>query len=175
MKYFRWLPLVGGVGLLGGLLACRPAAGGAASPASPPSPPSPGPAAPPTPPAAAELIRFERTACYGPCPVDVLTIFADGRMRYDGRQNAPRAGLFAGQLAARERTALTKQFEAAQFFSFAPAYTSRATDLPTYYLTYSAGGRSLRVKDYDQAPARLKSLEASLEKLIEAPRWRAQQ
>lgn len=38
----------------------------------------------------APLLRYERTACMGPCPVDVLTIYADGRMRYEGGANAPR-------------------------------------------------------------------------------------
>lgn len=164
MKKFRWLPLAGGVGLFGSLLAGWPAAGGAAGASSLPTPP----------PAPQELIRFERTACYGPCPVDVLTVFADGRLRYEGRANAPRTGLFTGQLSGRECTALVKQFEAAHFFDFAPVYTSRATDLPTYYLSYSAGGRSLRVKDYDGAPASLKSLEARLAKLIDARRWHPQ-
>lgn len=146
--------------LLRGSLACQSAAPAAAGPALPDSAPAP------------ELIRYERTACFGPCPVDVLRVFADGRLRYEGGAHAPRTGPYTGQLSAAERTALVQQFEAAQFFNLAPAYVSRATDLPTYYLTYSAGGRSRRVKDYGAAPVRLKNLEAQLEKLIDADRWR---
>lgn len=135
------------------LLACRPAAST-----------RPG----------AELIRFERTACYGPCPVDVLSIETNGSMRYIGREHGPRTGLFRGQLTPAERTALVRAFEAARFFEFAPSYTSRATDLPTYYLTFSQGGRTHKVTDYDGGPAALKALEKRLESLIDAPRWRPQ-
>lgn len=121
--------------------------------------------------AAAELLRFERTACYGPCPVDVLVVLADGRLRYEGREHAPRRGRFGGQLTGPEQAALVQAFEEARFFEFAAAYKSRATDLPTYYLTFSRGGRSHKVADYDGAPAALKALEDRLEALIDAPRW----
>lgn len=138
--------------VLAGTLACRTAA-----PASSSETP---------------LIRFERTACMGPCPVDVLTVYANGRMRYEGGQHAPRTGTHTGKLTTRERTVLLKQFETARFFDFARAYTSRATDLPTYYLTFATGGRSHRVEDYNGGPASLKKLEATLEKLIDANRWK---
>lgn len=154
MKIYRSLSLVLGLGLaLGGLLACRATAPAGAA-------------------AAVELIRFERTACMGSCPVDVLTIYTDGLMRYEGRQDSPRLGRYSGRLTADERAALVQAFETAHFFDFAPAYSSRMTDLPTYFLTYASAGRSYKVQDYDGAPASLKHLEASLEKLIDTKRWR---
>lgn len=155
MKISSLFLLASGLGLtLGGALACRPATMGQ--------------------PSSSELIRFERTACMGPCPVDILTIFGDGRMRYEGRQHGPRTGLFTARLTPDERTALIGQFEAARFFDFAATYSSRATDLPTYYLTFTSAGRSHRVKDYDLAPAALKRLESRLEELITAERWQPQ-
>ena len=123
-------------------------------------------------PAPALLLRFERTACYGPCPVDVLTIFADGRMRYQGQEHGPRTGTYAGRLRPAELLALRQAFAAARFFAFAPAYTSAALDLPTYYLRYATAGRQHQVQDYDGAPPALKALEARLIALIDAPnRW----
>jgi hypothetical protein len=119
------------------------------------------------------LIRFERTACYGPCPVDVLTIFQNGRMCYRGQENSPRTGTYTGRLTAAERRELVEAFADAHFFELAPTYSSAALDLPTYYLTYATAGQQHRVTDYDGAPARLKALEARLAQLIEAPkRWR---
>jgi hypothetical protein len=125
------------------------------------------------PPDAAILVRFERTACYGPCPVDVLTIFQDGRMRYEGQEHSPRTGTYTARLSASEQRALRQAFDSAQFFGLASTYTSEMLDLPTYYLTYATGGRQHRVADYDKAPAKLKALEARLAQLIEAPkRWK---
>ncbi|QNP53743.1 hypothetical protein H9L05_09480 [Hymenobacter qilianensis] len=36
-----------------------------------------------------KLIQLERTACMGPCPVDEITVYTDGRMEYKGGENAP--------------------------------------------------------------------------------------
>lgn len=151
MKNMHWLLLISGLGLtLSGPLACRTA----------------------VPTGLPELIRFERTACMGPCPVDILTIYTNGQMRYEGRAHGPRTGIYTGSLSAQERAALVNQFEAARFFDFAAEYSSPASDLPTYYLTYARAGRSHRVTDYAGAPPRLKTLEAALEKLVAARRWR---
>lgn len=125
------------------------------------------------PPDAPILVRFERTACYGPCPVDVLTIFQDGQMRYQGQENGPRSGTYTGRLSASEQRALRQAFDSTQFFGLATTYSAQAIDLPTYYLTYATGGRQHRVADHDGAPAKLKALEARLVQLIAAPRrWK---
>lgn len=158
MKTFCWpvLSLLAlALGLSSAFAACRP------------TPPLAGKA--PVPPSV--LLRFERTACYGPCPVDVLTVFADGRLRYEGRENAPRQGQFGGRLSPSEQAGLVRAFEEAKFFEFATSYKSRATDLPTYYLTFSQAGRTHKVTDYDGAPAALKALEDQLATIIDAPRW----
>lgn len=124
------------------------------------------------PPPSQKLMQLERTACMGPCPVDQLTVYSDGRMEYKGGANAPRAGDYVGLLTAEERKQLTAQFEAANFFAFCDSYVSSLSDLPTTYITYWQGDKSKRIRDYDGAPAALKVLEAELIKLIAADRWR---
>ena len=157
---FRWWAVLG-LGLAAGL---SPAGQGCRA-----RPPAAAAAA-----AAPVLIQFERTACMGPCPVDVLTVYASGRMLYEGKANAPRQGAYAGQLSRREQQELVRAFEAARFFDFAPTYVSQASDLPTYYLTYARAGRRLKITDYDGAPPSLKALEARLEQLVTAKRWQPQ-
>ena len=120
------------------------------------------------------LIELERTACMGPCPVDVLTVYADGRLRYQGQANAPRQGSYAGQLTGREQAELVQAFDEARFFNFAPAYVADVSDLPTYFLTYVRDGQRLKITDYAGAPPALKALEARLTRLIDANRWRPQ-
>jgi hypothetical protein len=107
----------------------------------------------------------------GPCPVDQLTVYSDGRLAYQGGDNAPRTGSFAGQLTAAERKELIAKFEAANFFSFQDSYTSTASDLPTKYITYWQGKKNKRIRDYDGAPTALKALESELISLIKADRW----
>jgi hypothetical protein len=118
-----------------------------------------------------KLIQLERTACMGPCPVDQLTVYTDGRLEYKGGENAPRKGIYVGRLTAAERKQLVAKFEAANFFAFQDSYVSNNLDYPTKYLTYWKGGKSKRIRDYDGAPAALKALEAELIKIIKADRW----
>jgi hypothetical protein len=118
-----------------------------------------------------KLIQLERTACMGPCPVDQLTVYADGRLLYYGGANAPRTGSFAGQLTTAERKKLVAKFEAANFFAFQDSYVSIASDLPTKYITYWQGKKTKRIQDYDGAPAALKALESELIDLIKTDRW----
>lgn len=121
--------------------------------------------------APAKLMQLERTACMGPCPVDRLTVYTDGRLEYEGGENAPRAGLYRGQLSEAERQQLVATFEAANFFGFQDNYVATVSDLPTKYLTYWQGSRSKRIRDYAGAPAALKALEVELITLIKADRW----
>ncbi|MBC6606169.1 hypothetical protein H8B13_04995 [Hymenobacter sp. BT188] len=118
-----------------------------------------------------KLMQLERTACMGPCPVDEITVYTDGRMEYKGGENAPRQGAYVGRLTAAERKQLIAKFDAANFFAFQGSYTSTKLDYPTKYLTYWKAGKSKRIRDYDGAPAALKALEAELIKLIKADRW----
>jgi hypothetical protein len=118
-----------------------------------------------------KLMELERTTCLGPCPADQLTVYTDGRLAYEGGENAPRQGAYVGRLTAAERKHLVARFEAANFFAFQDSYVSGKLDYPTKYVTYWKGGKSKRIQDYDGAPAALKALEAELIKLIKADRW----
>lgn len=118
-----------------------------------------------------KLMQLERTACLGPCPVDRLTVYTDGRLEYEGKAHAPRTGLYRGRLSAAERRQLVARFEAADFFAFQDSYVAPVSDLPTKYIAYWQGGRTKRIRDYAGAPAALKALEAELIKLIKADRW----
>lgn len=118
-----------------------------------------------------KLMQLERTACMGPCPVDQITVYTDGRMEYKGGENATRQGIYVGRLTAAERKRLIAKFDAANFFAFQDSYVSNKLDYPTKYITYWKAGKSKRIRDYDGAPAALKALEAELIKLIKADRW----
>ncbi len=118
-----------------------------------------------------KVMQLERTACMGPCPVDQITVYTDGRLEYEGGAHAPRTGRYRGKLTQTEYKQLVAKFEAANFFAFQDSYESSLSDLPTKYLTYWQGSKSKRIRDYDGAPLALKDLEAELITLIKADRW----
>lgn len=124
--------------------------------------------------AAPLLIEFQRTACFGPCPVDVLTVYANGRLRYEGQAHTSRQGSYTSQLTQAELQSLLQTFEAASFFDFATSYKTNRKDLPTYYLTLAVAGRRHKVADYGSRPPALKALEDKLADLIETTNWQPQ-
>lgn len=81
--------------------------------------------------AAAPVIVFERTPCFGTCPSYLMQVFADGRVAYEGRRFVAVAGKKDLRLPAATVADLLQQAQTARFDTFASSYPSGATDLPS--------------------------------------------
>ena len=102
-------------------------------------------------------ITLERTACFGRCPVNTVTISGDGTVSYAGRQFVSMTGKQQSHVDPSAVRALVKEFEAIDSFALRDEYRSvenpdgtvtEVTDLPTQFVSLRAGGRSKRVEDY---------------------------
>ena len=65
-------------------------------------------------------ITVQHTECYGPCPIDSLTLNADGSAEFGGRKNAVRQGLYRGQIAPAAFAELANFLEEQNFFEMRP-------------------------------------------------------
>ena len=65
-------------------------------------------------------IQLQHTECYGACPVDELTLDADGVAAYAGHKNALRQGLYRGQIAPEKFAELARFLESQNFFELRP-------------------------------------------------------
>ena len=117
------------------------------------------------------IITFQKTACFGKCPVYSLEIFADGKIKYKGEKNTDKIGEYVKSLSKDEIKSLKESFISADFFSFKDEYTSKKTDLPTTYISFENEGKYKKVKDYSDAPEPLKNLERMIEKIVASDGW----
>lgn len=121
---------------------------------------------------AGRVIALETTPCRGTCPVQQLTLYADGRVSYVGLEHTERLGTYELRLPKREVARLKKCFRNARFFDFKTSYQAKVSDLPSTYLTFSDGGRTHTVLDYYGTPQAVKELEAEVLALLKRKGWR---
>lgn len=121
---------------------------------------------------AGRIIALETTPCRGTCPVQQLTVYADGRVRYVGQEHTERLGTYQLRLPKRDLARLQQCFRDARFFDFKTSYQAKVSDLPSTYLTFSDGGRTHTVLDYYGTPKTIKELEKEVLNLLKRKGWK---
>jgi len=121
---------------------------------------------------AGRIIALETTPCRGTCPVQQLTVYADGRVRYVGLEHTERLGTYELRLPKRDLARLRQGFRDARFFDFKTSYQAKVSDLPSTYLTFADGGRTHTVLDYYGTPAAVKKLETEVLTLLKRKGWK---
>jgi Domain of unknown function (DUF6438) len=117
------------------------------------------------------VIKLERTACYGQCPVYSASIDARGNVTYDGTSFVRVAGRQTGRIPISNVAALVATVERIRFFELDDRYRQLITDLPTTFVTVTRDGHSKRIEDYFGAPKSLKDLERQIDDLAGTARW----
>ena len=110
--------------------------------------------------------------CRGKCPVYTITIYGDGRAVYAGKKNVDKIGPYEKKLEKSQITELVKAFNDANFFEFKDEYTSKITDLPTTYTTFTTNDKTKQIRDYYGAPEELKKLEKMVEDIANSEGWK---
>ncbi len=125
------------------------------------------------------VIRLERSACYGNCPVYKLTIYGDGRLEYVGETNVKLKGNKQAAIDAGDFKSLVSEFDKASYFS-TDQYTEKncscrfCTDMPTVTTEIQVRGSTHRVEHYygcTCAPKTLWVLEQAIDKIVRTERW----
>lgn len=117
------------------------------------------------------VIKLERTACFGACPVYSVTIDARGNVTYDGTRFVRIAGRQTDRIPLSRVAALLETVDRILFFDLEDRYRQLITDLPTTFVTVTRDGRSKRVEDYFGAPKTLKDLERQIDDAAGTTRW----
>ena len=136
-------------------------------------------------------IRLQRTACYGECPVYTLSIWKNGRVRFEGTEYVGTKGPVHGKITSAKKDLLVAEIVRADFFSLKDAYTSRsgncpitATDMPSVTLRIKLNGREKTIEHYlgcfetsdkrDELPIFPRSLvllEDKIDEIVGTDRW----
>ncbi|MCH8331339.1 MAG: hypothetical protein IH946_08145 [Bacteroidetes bacterium] len=117
------------------------------------------------------LIELKKTSCRGQCPVYTIIIYTTGKMTYKGEKNVEKQGRYEKKMSEEGIEKLIKTFKAAKFWDFKDEYTSRITDLPTTFISFSNKGKTKKIRDYHGAPEELKALEKMIEDIANAEGW----
>jgi hypothetical protein len=135
------------------------------------------------------IISFERTACLGSCPNYKLTINAKGIVKFLGRQYTDTKGLARGKIEKKQLEELLKEFEKANFFSFANHFRygkgsceTVVTDMPSAIISIRVNKKRKRVFHYLGCfqntkppfkifPEELLLLEYKIDEIVGTKRW----
>ncbi|WP_223653607.1 DUF6438 domain-containing protein [Hymenobacter psoromatis] len=113
----------------------------------------------PTPPRAAQpepVLVFQRTPCYGTCPAYTATIFADGRVEYEGQRFVPVVGKRTLSLPPTKVAALLAEAQRIGFSQLDERYAGNTSDLPaTLIKVHPAGQPAKSVFAEENIPANL--------------------
>ena len=111
----------------------------------------------PTPSRQAEpVLVFQRTPCNGRCPTYTATIFADGRVEYDGQRYVPLLGKHTLSLPPATVTQLLTEAKRIHFEQLQERYAGNTSDLPATIITVRQPGAAAKaVYASEDIPANL--------------------
>lgn len=130
-----------------------------------------------SPPVAQEelVIKLERTACFGKCPVYSLMIKGDGTVIYAGVDFVRVKGIQETSISADAVKQLVLAFEKADYFSLKDSYTSfGVSDMPSVNTSINIGNKTKAVNHYlgdRNAPKQLSELENKIDEIVNSAQW----
>jgi hypothetical protein len=99
----------------------------------------------PTPSRQAEpVLVFQRTPCNGRCPTYTATIFADGRVEYDGQRYVPLLGKRTLSLPPATVMQLLAEAKRIHFEQLQERYAGNTSDLPATIITVRQSGTAAK-------------------------------
>jgi hypothetical protein len=122
------------------------------------------------------VVRLERSACYGTCPVYGVEIDASGAVRYQGTRYVRVRGKKDVKIPPATVADLADKLRAAGFFRLAwkDPCDRVATDNATVTVTFVDGGHKRTIEDYHGnmcMPATLRELEDAIDRVAGTAAW----
>jgi hypothetical protein len=123
---------------------------------------------------------FERTPCFGTCPVYKVSVSGNGDVRFEGIRNVDSVGVFNGRIDPSAVQKLAGAFDEAKYFSLESSYSH--SNCPNYGTDASRILTSITTPDQtksidhdlgcgDQAPAALPDLYRKFDEIVGTKRW----
>lgn len=89
------------------------------------------------------VLIYQRTPCNGRCPVYTASIFADGRVEYDGQRFVPLLGKHTLSLPPATVAAMLAEARRINFAKLDERYAGNTSDLPATVVTVHPAGQPL--------------------------------
>ena len=165
--------------LVFGIAACDAGAPPMPTPSPAPTVPAPPPVKelpPPKPHPHEVLATLQRTACYGRCPIYVVTVYRDGAVEFVGDEYVKTKGKATGSITLAQVDAIEDLFVKNHYTTLRDSYEEvQVTDMPSARSSYrSLDGQVKRVGHYygdRDAPEILATIEEGLDSLVNIDQW----
>ncbi len=111
-------------------------------------------------------VRFERTECFGTCPVYELVIRGNRELEYTGKSFAKPKGSFTATISEEDWDKLRNKIIEVEFFNFEDEYDAPISDVPTTITeVFISDKRNKTVINRWDAPEKLVALETFIDQL----------
>jgi hypothetical protein len=121
------------------------------------------------------MVTFERTACYGRCPIYRVTVLRDGTVLWEGERFVKTTGKATAKVPPSAMSELAKAFARADFFALHDKYESYdVTDNPSAIVSFDDGKRKKTIRHYhgdSSSPKELYQLEDEIDRIVGTARW----
>lgn len=120
------------------------------------------------------LLSYERTPCFGRCPVFKIKVFQGGYVTYNGVNFVEYMGTYHSRVDESTLSKIYALISDADFFSLDDEYNNEnVSDLPSKIFRVNAMGHDKRIIARYNFPESLKTLSAEIEALFEGTPWKA--
>ncbi len=117
------------------------------------------------------LITMRKGACFGRCPVYIITLNQDGYSTFDGKKFADRKGLFEKTFSKEETNRVLSAFKEANLSQYQDFYESDIPDMPTVTINYMVDSTEKEIKGKSERPEAVFKLQMMMEQLAETDDW----
>jgi hypothetical protein len=113
------------------------------------------------------LVAWERSGCYGRCPIYKVRIYNSGYTEYEAvRWTTKDDGLYSLKYTEKEISSILEQSRSINFFEMKSFYDTNVSDMPSYFVCINDNGNKKGIRDRRLGPAELKSFITDLDSTL---------
>lgn len=119
------------------------------------------------------LVKMEKGACFGQCPIYEVMVYQSGIIAFRGERNTPKLGLWIRKMSDSEMADLQRQLTNTNLWQYPAFYKSRIPDAPLIRLEQYEDGATKTVAGKEGLPDPIIDLQLMMEKLAnkESDSW----
>jgi hypothetical protein len=118
-----------------------------------------------------DFVELQRTRCDGVCPAYSVRVYADGRVRWDGKYAVRVSGTADAHVSAKLAQELLEKLRAGGFCDLRDKYLSNSKGPSRAVVILHIGKREKRVIDNGTAPIWVQLLENKIDTVANTQRW----
>jgi len=118
------------------------------------------------------FFTYERTPCFGRCPIFKIRAYHSGYVTYEGINFVDYMGFYQSKMSEQQVLTFVDKIEEIDFFNFQNLYDDESlSDLPSRIFVVNHGGEKKRVVARYEAPEKLNSFGVFIENEFKDTKW----